>query len=104
MDPKPPPFRLLHELYKRRFLPIVVGFGGTAWLATEVADRMIDRSWLPPSSSELLLAFLVVGLPGAMVVAWFLGEKGPQDMPRIEAWILGALTLVWVAWSVAILT
>ena len=73
-------------------------------MATEVADRMIDSDLLPQSSSELLLAFLIVGLPGAMVVAWFHGEKGPQDMPRIEAWILGALALVWVAWSVAILT
>ena len=99
-----PPFRLLSELNKRRFPQIVLGFGGTAWLATEVADRMIDSDLLPQSSSELLLAFLIVGLPGAMVVAWFHGEKGPQDMPRIEAWILGALALVWVAWSVAILT
>ena len=65
---------------------------------------MIDSSLLPPSSSELLLAFLIVGLPGAMVIAWFHGEKGPQDMPRIEAWVLGALALLWVAWSVAILT
>ncbi len=65
---------------------------------------MVERSWLPPGSSDLLLSFLIVGLPAAMVVAWFHGEKGPQDMPRIEAWILAALALIWVAWSVAVLT
>lgn len=65
---------------------------------------MVDRSWLPQSSSDLLLSFLIVGLPAATVIAWFHGEKGPQDMPRIEAWILTALALVWVDWNVAVLT
>ena len=64
---------------------------------------MVDRFWLPPSSSEILLGFLIVGLPAAMVVAWFHGEKGPQDMPAIEVWILGALALVWLAWCVWVL-
>lgn len=65
---------------------------------------MVDRSWLPQSSSDLLLSFLIVGLPAATVIAWFHGEKGLQDMPRSEAWILTALALVWVAWNVAVLT
>ena len=99
----PPQFRLLVELHKRRYAQIVIGFVGVAWLATEIADRLIESSLLPPNSAELLLALLVVGLPGAMVVAWFHGEKGPQKMPAIEAWALGALSLVWVAWSVVIL-
>ena len=102
-DSKPPFLRLLSELRKRRFPQIVVPFGAAAWAATEVGDMMVERSWLPPGSSDLLLSFLIVGLPAAMVVAWFHGEKGPQDMPRIEAWILGALGLVWVAWSVVVL-
>ena len=104
VEPKPLRFRLLSELRKRRFAQIVLPFGGVAWAATEVGNMMVERSWLPPSSSDLLLSFLIVGLPAAMVIAWFHGEKGPQDMPRIEAWILGALALVWVAWGVAVLT
>ena len=65
---------------------------------------MVDRSWLPQSSSDLLLGFLIVGLPVATLIAWFHDEKVPQDMPRIEAWILTALALIWVAWNVAVLT
>ena len=104
VEPKPSPFRLLSELRKRRFAQIVLPFGGVAWAATEVGEMMVERSWLPPSSSDLLLSFLIVGLPAAAVVAWFHGEKGPQDMPRTEAWILAALALVWVAWNVVALT
>jgi hypothetical protein len=96
--------RLLSELRKRRIAQIVLPFGGVAWGATEVGNMMIERSWLPQSSSDLLLSFLIVGVPAATVIAWFHGEKGPQDMPRIEAWILAALALVWVAWNVAALT
>jgi len=102
--PKSAFLRLLAELRKRRVAQIVLPFGGVAWAATEVGERMVEISWLHPSSSNLLLSFLIVGLPAAMVVAWFHGEKGPQDMPRIEAWILAALALVWVAWNVVALT
>jgi hypothetical protein len=102
VEPNPSPFRLLHELHKRRFLPIVIGFMGAAWAVVEVTGLMAEWATLP-SSSRVLLGLLIVGLPAAMVVAWFHGEKGPQEMPRIEAWILGALALVWVAWSVTIL-
>ncbi len=98
--PKSAFLRLLAELRKRRVAQIVVTFGGVAWAATEVGKEMTERSWLPQSSPDLLLSFLIVGLPAATVVAWFHGEKGPQDMPRTEAWILAALALVWVAWNV----
>jgi hypothetical protein len=102
--PKSAFLRLLAELRKRRVAQIVVTFGGVAWAATEVGKEMTERSWLPQSSPDLLLSFLIVGLPAATVVAWFHGEKGPQDMPRTEAWILAALALVWVAWNVVALT
>ena len=61
-------------------------------------DQLVQQQLLSPMSYRIALALFVAGLNATIIVAWFHGKKGRQDMPRNE---LVLLTVVAIGWAIA---
>ncbi len=86
--------RLFDELRERRMAPYLVAFVAGGWIVLQVVDQLADRGVLPELSYRIALAVVAACLPGAIIVAWFHGAKGHQEMPRIEAVLLTLVGLL----------
>ncbi len=64
----------------RRMFQTLVIYAGAAWVIVEVTDFAVSNYDLSRKPLELVVFHLVLGLPAAMVVAWFHGER-PQAAP-----------------------
>ncbi len=74
--------------------PYLVAFVAGGWIVLQVVDQLADRGVLPELSYRITLAVVAACLPGAIIVAWFHGAKGHQEMPRIEAVLLTLVGLL----------
>lgn len=86
--------RLVHELKERRLAQFLGGYAAVGWLVLQAMDQLIGRGLLPEVAYRVTLLFLIVGLPGVLVVTWFHGARGTQRMPAAEVWILAGLAVV----------
>jgi hypothetical protein len=57
----------------------------------EVLSQLVDMQVLPPMLYQLGLVLVVTLAPGVLVVAWFHGEKGAQEAPLREKWLLAGI-------------
>jgi len=65
---------LIERLKQRRLVKVGLVYLGAAWVAIEVCATLIERTVLPPWVFQVLLFFLAVGLPIALIFAW--AEEG----------------------------
>lgn len=72
----------------------VVYLGG-AWLMLEATGFFVDNYALSRRLIDIVVLLLVLGFPAALIISWFHGEKGRQNVARSEASLL--LTLVVLA-------
>lgn len=84
-------FRQLKE--KHLFRTAVVYVGG-AWLALEATGFFVDTYGLSRHIIDVVVLLIVIGFPAAMVISWFHGEKGRQDVARGEAALLLVLAVL----------
>lgn len=47
----------------------------------------------------MTLAFAVCGVAASGVIAWFHGQRGDQEAPLIEYFLLGGVAVTWLALS-----
>jgi TolB-like protein/tetratricopeptide (TPR) repeat protein len=85
---------LLSDLRDRRILRFVVAYAAAAWVALQLADQLVANEVLPRVVYAAVLTLAICAAPGALVVAWFHGAKGRQDVPREEVWILSVVGVV----------
>ena len=84
-----PPF-----LGTRRMPQFAAAYGAGAWIVLEVINQLIENDILPRLVYPLALTLVLTLAPGALVMAWFHGERGAQKAPLIEKWLLaGVATL-----------
>ncbi|MGD8279176.1 MAG: hypothetical protein PVH00_14155 [Gemmatimonadota bacterium] len=83
----------LRGLGERHVVRYVVAYLAAGWAVLEVVGELGDNGIVPPVVFRAALTLLVCGFPGALTVAWFHGAKGRQDVPRIEKWIIGIVTV-----------
>lgn len=68
-----------------------------------VMDAIIQNTDLPRVAFHVALAFCVWGVLASAVVAWFHGQRGRQEAPPVERWILAILAAGWLATTAVVL-
>jgi serine/threonine-protein kinase len=85
------------DLRERRIFRIMVGYLAAGWLALQGADMLAGRDILSELAYRLVLVAYLAGIPAALIIGWFHGEKGAQRLTLLEVGLLavvgaGALT------------
>jgi hypothetical protein len=68
-----------------------VAYLAAAWLLLQLTDVLSEIWTWPVILQRVVSVVLGMGLFPAIVIAWFHGEKGRQDVCTLELVILGAL-------------
>ena len=105
------------ELKRRNIFRVGIAYAVVAWLLLQIADILFQILELPNWTAKLLLAFLAIGLPIALLLAWAFeltpeGIKKESDVQRSSVathrpdrrfnWIMVALVAIAVliyAWD-----
>lgn len=92
-------------LRERKLIQWGLAYLAGAWLVLQVAQLLGDAYDWPPSLLQALLPLLAVGFFGALVLAWYHGERGEQRVSGIELMmlvgilVLAGAALTWVRGS-----
>lgn len=89
----PADVRVLRDLIERRVFRYVVAYAAASWGVLEVIDQLVGNDVLPQVAYRIVLTLAICGLPGALIVSWFHGAKGRQEIPPIERWLLAAVAV-----------
>src|SRR5688572_7303491 len=73
----------LAELKRRRVGKVAIGYGAVAWAVTEGASVVLPALYVPEWAMTMIVIFLLVGFPIAMVLAWVF-DATPQGIQRTE--------------------
>lgn len=91
---------MFSRLKKRKIFQVGTAVTGGGWLAIEVIDTVVGNYGLPGLVFDLSFATWISAIPASLVLAWFHGEKGEQEIRPLEMWLLGVIGLGWLVWSV----
>lgn len=86
---------LFKSLSERHLGRTAVVYLGGAWLLLEATGFFVGNYDLSRRLIDIVVLLLVLGFPAALIISWFHGEKGRQNVARSEASLL--LTLVVLA-------
>jgi TolB-like protein len=76
--------RFFAELQRRKVLRIAAGYFVGAWIILQVALALQTAMKLPEGFSTIVLSVLIIGLPIALIAAWFF-EFTPDGIKRTVA-------------------
>ncbi len=86
---------LFKTLSQKHLVRTAVVYLGGAWLLLEATGFFVDNYDLSRRLIDVVVLVLVLGFPAALIISWFHGEKGQQNVARSEASLL--LTLIVLA-------
>lgn len=89
------------ELKERRITQIVLTYVVGGWVAVTVFGEVIDRGVLSELVYRIVLVAYLGGIPAALIVGWFHGEKGSQKVTIPEVLLLGVVGLFTIVGAVA---
>jgi len=72
---------LFNELKRRNVFKVNIAYIVMAWLVMQVADVILNDITAPEWAFHVLLLFLVIGLPFAVIFAWVI-EVTPEGLKR----------------------
>ncbi len=81
------------QIRERRLFQITATYGAAGWVAVQVVNDIVDRGVLPEVAFRLALVWYVAGVLATLVIGWYHGEKGRQDVPRTEVAFLGVVAV-----------
>jgi TolB-like protein/Flp pilus assembly protein TadD len=84
------------ELRVRRIVQIALIYLGVAWGLAEATGFAIENYELSRKLLDVIVLLLILGFPAAMVLAWYHGERGHQQLQRGELMILTTLFVLGV--------
>ena len=67
---------------------------GGAWAILEFTGFFVDTYGLSSRIINVVLLLLALGLPAALIIAWYHGEEGPQQVHRTEVSLLVVLAVM----------
>lgn len=82
---------LWSELKQRRVTQIAISYLVGGWIILQVVDQMVDREVLPRYVYLVALILFGFGIPAALVIGWYHGEKGAQRVTSMEVALLALL-------------
>jgi adenylate cyclase len=74
----------LAEVKRRRVGKVAIAYGAVAWAVTEAASVVLPALYVPEWAMTLIVVFLLLGFPIAMVLAWIF-DATPEGIQRTEA-------------------
>jgi TolB-like protein len=90
----------ISELRNRRIVQWTASYIVGAWIAVEVLDHFTERGYLHELFYNIGVIWIVVaGLPAALIIGWFHGEKGAQEAPPLEIGFLSGLGILAIVLS-----
>lgn len=92
------------QLKQRRLFRIVVGYLAGGWIVLQVMDQLTNQGIVPDVGYDLSLVWYLAGIPLALVVGWYHGEKGHQHVSRREIVLLALFALVGIGATVPIVS
>ena len=85
---------LYNELRKRHVLEIALVYLGVAWLFIEITQFVVGNYGFSRKVLDAVFLIAALGFPAFIVIAWYHGEKGPQEMRRGETSLLLTLAVL----------
>jgi TolB-like protein len=85
---------LLQQLRRRKVVQWGIAYAAGAWGLLQGIAYMRDTFGWPQQLQQVATIVLFIGLPIAVVLAWYHGERGEQRVSGIELAILTALLLL----------
>jgi TolB-like protein len=86
--------RLWGEVRARRLVPTALIYCGGAFGLMQALDITFNRYQVPQVWFDVAAIFLLCGIPGSLLIAWFHGEPGAQAIQRKELALQALLLLV----------
>ncbi len=94
----------IEQLQERHVLRTAVLFLGAGWVALEFIGFVVENYGFERVVLDCSLLMIGVGFPIALIVSWYHGAGGRQNVPRSEGLMVGTLILVGLIGSGFILT
>lgn len=91
------PRRFWERLIWRRVPHWVGAYLAGGFGLVELVETLVALGTLPEVAVVISLATYALGTPVAFVLAWYHGRAGPQPVGRLEASLLAAVVLIWLA-------
>lgn len=85
---------LLKRLAERRIVQTAAVYAGGAWLMLEATDFFVDNYALSSRILDVAVLLIVLGFPAALIISWYHGEKGRQQVARSEVSLLLTLAVL----------
>lgn len=81
------------QLRERRLVQIGLSYVAAGWVFVSVVDQFTDRGILSDLVYQVVLIWYLVGIPAALLLGWYHGEKGKQRVSPGEVVLLTVLLL-----------
>jgi len=82
------------ELKERRITQWVISYVAVGWVVLAGVDQVVDRSVFDELVYRVALFIYLGGIPAAVIVGWFHGEKGRQNVTVPEVLLLSVVALL----------
>lgn len=82
---------LISRFRQRHVVQWTLAYLAGAWLVVQVMDALADPWGIPSGFIRITTLLLAAGIPAAMVLAWYHGEKGRQRVSGPELMILAGI-------------
>ena len=79
------------RLRRRKVVQWGIAYAAGAWGVLQGIGFFADAFHWPEASKQIAALALVIGLPIALVVAWYHGDRGEQRVRRAELALIGAI-------------
>jgi TolB-like protein len=85
--------RLISDMVERRVFRFVIAYGAGGWAVLEVVDQLVNNDVVPLLVYRAVLALFLCGLPGALILSWYHGAKGRQEVSPLERVLLAIVAV-----------
>ena len=82
------------DLKERRIIQMVLAYVAVGWVMLDGADQLVGRGVLPELFYRVALVIYLGGIPAALIIGWYHGERGHQKVTGIELALLGMIFLI----------
>ena len=88
------------KLRRRKVVQWGIAYAATAWTLLQALEYAVETFHWPEPIRQFATLAVLLGLPVALVVAWYHGDRGLQRISGAELSIISLLILVggWVLW------